>query len=221
MGHPIISALVVNGFRHWLFRLGGLGLIVVALIDNSFIPIPGGLDVFTILLSAKQHQLWPYYAFMSMIGSVIGAYLTYKIGMQGGKETLEKKIGQKRAEKVYKKVENAGFTSVFVGVLIPPPFPIVPVLIAAGALQIPRRKFIAAVAVGRAIRYTIDALLGVYYGHAIIHFFDQYYKPALYILIGLAVVGGIGGFIYYKHWKSKKQGEESSARGVQPRAKVA
>lgn len=201
--------MLATGFRHWVFRLGGLGLILVALVDNSFIPIPGGLDVFTILLSAKQHQLWPYYALMSTVGSVIGAYLTYRIGVTGGKETLEKKIGQKRAEKVYQKVEGAGFTSVFVSVLIPPPFPIVPVLLAAGALQIPRRKFLSAVAFGRAIRFTIDALLGVFYGHAIIRFFSQYYKPALYTLIVLGVIGGIAALVYYKHWKQKKQAGSS------------
>lgn len=222
MGHPgLISALIASSFRHWLFRLGGVGLIIVALIDNSFIPIPGGLDVFTIALSSGHHVLWPYYAFMAMVGSVIGASLTYGIGVEGGKETLEKKIGHRRAEKVYKKVENAGFTSVFVSVLIPPPFPIVPVLIAAGALQIPRRKFLSAVAAGRAIRYTTDALLGVYYGHAIIHFFARYYKPALYTVIGLAVIGGIGALIYYKHWKRKKDSGRGSDTPVRPKEKVA
>jgi len=210
MGPPgLISAVVVSAFRHWLFRLGGLGLIIVALVDNSFIPIPGGLDVFTILLSARQHPLWPYYAFMATVGSVIGAYLTYKIGLTGGKEALERKIGNARAEKVYKKVEGAGFTSVFVSVLIPPPFPIVPVLIAAGALQIPRRKFLSAVAAGRAIRYTFDALLGVIYGHAILNFFRHYYKPALYTLIALGVIGGIVAWVYYKHWKQKQDGQRS------------
>jgi membrane protein YqaA with SNARE-associated domain len=217
MVHPgIISVVVVSSFRHWLFRLGGLGLIIVALIDNSFIPIPGGLDVFTILLSAKQHNLWPYYVVMSTFGAVVGGYLTYRIGVKGGKEVLEKRIGQKRAEKVYNKVENAGFTSIFVSVLIPPPFPIVPVLLAAGALQIPPKKFLSAVAAGRAIRFTIDAMLGVFYGHAIIHFFAQYYKPALYGLIGLAVAGGLGGLIYYKHWKHKKD-----AQGSQPQPRAA
>jgi membrane protein YqaA with SNARE-associated domain len=217
MGHlGLISALVVSSIRHWLFRLGGLGLILVALIDNSFIPIPGGLDVFTILLSARQHQLWPYYAIVATVGSVIGAYLTYKIGLQGGKETLEKKIGQRRAERVYKKVENAGFTSVFVGVLIPPPFPAVPVLLAAGALQIPRRKFLLAVAAGRAIRYTIDALLGVYYGHAIIRFFAQYYQPALYFLIGLGIAGGIGLLVSLKWWRPRHQHDQQQNETRQP-----
>jgi len=215
MGHPeLISALLASSLRHWLFRLGGLGLIIVALIDNSFIPIPGGLDVFTILLSAKQHQLWPYYVLMSTVGSMIGAYLTYRIGAKGGKETLEKKIGKQRAEKVYKKFENAAFATTFVGVLIPPPFPIVPVLLAAGALQYPPKKFLSAVAAGRAIRFLIDAMLGVYYGRAIIHFFSQYYKPALYTLIAFGVLGGIGALIYYKHWKSKNQGQPVPGRKI-------
>jgi membrane protein YqaA with SNARE-associated domain len=212
-----IAVLIAGAFKHWVFRLGGVGLVIVALIDNSFIPIPGGLDVFTILLSSGRHELWPYYAFMATIGSVMGAYLTYKIGFEGGKETLEKKIGQKRAEKVYQKVEKAGFTSIVVSVLIPPPFPIVPVLIAAGALHIRRRTFLSAVAVGRAIRFTIDALLGVYFGHAIIGFFAHYYKPALYTLIALGVIGGIGALIYYKHWKHKEEQHPS----VHPEEKAA
>jgi membrane protein DedA with SNARE-associated domain len=143
---------------------------------------------------------------MSVVGSVIGAYLTYRIGVKGGKEMLEKKIGQKRAEKVYRKFENAGFMTTFVGVLIPPPFPIVPVLLAGGALHYPPKKFLSAVAAGRVIRFTIDGLLGVYYGRAIIRFFAQYYKPALYVVIALGVVAGLVALFYYKSWKHKQGG---------------
>lgn len=201
----LIALAAVSTFRHWVFRLGGVGLIIVALVDNSFIPIPGGLDVFTILLSSGRHDLWWYYAIMSTVGSVAGAYLTYQIGEKGGEEALEKKIGKQRSQKVYKRVDKAAFSSVFVSVLIPPPFPIVPVLLAAGALKVPPKKFLSAVAAGRAIRFTVDAMLGIYFGRAILGFFSQYYKPALYVLIGLGVVGGIGGLIYYKHWKKRKQ----------------
>jgi len=219
-----LTALIVfataKAFRHWVFRLGGLGLIIVALVDNSFIPIPGGLDVFTILLSSGRHDLWWYYAIMATVGSVIGAYLTYRIGEKGGEETLEKKIGKQRAQKVYKRVESAGFTSIIVSVLIPPPFPIVPVLLAAGALKYPVRKFLAAIALGRAVRFTIDAMLGIYFGRSILRFFSQYYKPALYTLIALAIVGGIGGLIYYKRWRAKQAGSGNSPQ-AQPRTNVA
>jgi membrane protein YqaA with SNARE-associated domain len=221
MSHDLIAMLAVNGLKHWLFRLGGIGLILVALVDNSFIPLPGGLDVFTIVLSAGHHELWPYYAIMATVGSVIGAYLTYRIGEKGGQETLEKKIGKQRAEKVYRKFEHAGFLTVVVGCLIPPPFPIVPVLLAAGGLRYPRNKFLGAVAVGRSVRYTLDAILGVYYGRAILGFFGHYYKPFLYALIVLGAIGGTGAWIYYKHWKHKEDRAEAKARGGRTKEKVA
>jgi membrane protein YqaA with SNARE-associated domain len=200
----LIGVAAASSFKHWIYRLGGPGLVLLAQLDNSVIPTPGGLDVFTILLTSGRHDLWWYYAFMATLGSVIGAYVTYRIGMKGGAETLEKKIGQARAQKVYKKVESAGFSTIVIGVLIPPPFPVSPVLLAAGTLKYPTRKFLTAIAIGRGIRFTIDAMLGVYFGRAILGFFAQYYKPALYTLIALAAVGGIGGVIYYKHWKSKQ-----------------
>lgn len=203
----LIALLAVSAFRHWVFRLGGVGLVLVAILDNSFIPIPGGLDVFTILLSSGRHDLWWYYAFMATAGSVLGAYFTYRIGEKGGEETLEKRIGKQRAEKVYQKFEKAGFTTVTVSVLIPPPFPVVPVLLAAGVLRYPTKKFLTAIGIGRAIRFTADAMLGVFFGRTILAFFSQYYKPALYGLIALAIAGSIGGLIYYRHWKGKQRQE--------------
>ena len=202
--------IAVASWKHWVYRLGGLGLILVAIVDNSFVPIPGGLDVFTIILSSGRHDLWWYYAGVATIGSVGGAYLTYRIGEKGGEETLEKKIGKERAQKVYKKFEKAGFATLVVSVLIPPPFPIVPVLIAAGVMKYPTRQFLGAIAVGRAIRFTADAMLGIFFGRAIIGFFAQYYKSALYTLIALAVLGGITALIYYKNWKKKQKKEAKS-----------
>ncbi len=212
----IIAVAAAKEVRHWLFRLGGPGMILVALIDNSFIPLPGSLDVFTIIFTSHNHKLWFYYVAWATLGSVIGAYVTYRLGQKGGRETLEKKIGHARAEKVYKKFENAGFSSVMIGVMLPPPFPVFPVLLAAGTLQYPAKKFLSAIAIGRAIRFTVDALLGIYFGRAILGFFAQYYKPALYTLIVLAVLGGIGALIYYKHWKHKKE-----QRPAAPQARVA
>lgn len=216
----LIALATVRAFRHWVFSLGGIGLILVALIDNSFIPIPGGLDVFTILLTSGRHDLWWYYAIMATFGSVIGAYITYRIGEKGGEEVLERRIGKQRAEKVYSKFEQAGFTTLVVGVLIPPPFPIVPVLLAAGVLRYPVKRFLTAIAVGRAMRFTVDAMLGIFFGRSILRFFAHYYKPALYTLIALAVVGGISGLIYYKRWKARRTAHGNSHQ-PQPRTNAA
>src|SRR5690242_10090303 len=98
--------LAKSGIWTWALRLGGPGLILVGLIDNSVIPIPGGMDIFVILLTSHHRQWWAYYALFATAGAVIGGYVTYRLAKKGGKEGLEKKIGKKRAEKVYKKFEK-------------------------------------------------------------------------------------------------------------------
>ena len=94
--------------------------------------------------------------------------------------------------------------------ILPPPFPIVPFLLAAGALQYSKKKFLGALALGRGIRFTIVAGLGAHYGNHIVRFFAKYYEPALYTLIGLAVVAGIFTLVGYLRYR-RKTAEESSS----------
>ena len=102
----------------WIHRLGGPGLILLGIADNTpFISAPAGsVDVFVILLSAHRHEWWAYYAFMATVGEVLGGYLTYRLAEKGGQQTLEKKVGKPRAEKIYKRFEKRGFMTVFTGV---------------------------------------------------------------------------------------------------------
>ncbi len=217
MPEPALLLLFApNPVWTWLHRLGGVGLILLGLADNSIIPLPGSMDAFTIILSAGHKDYWPYYAFMATLGAVLGGYLTYRIADKGEKATLERKFGKKRAEKVYRKFEKRGFSTVMVGAMIPPPFPIVPVLMAAGALHYPRKKFIGALAAGRGIRFTVDGILGAVYGGAILGFFSQYYKPVLYGLIALAVLGAVATLVYFKWWRPRHQ--KPSRRPARERA---
>src|ERR1700732_3488953 len=86
---------------HWLLHLGGIGLIPLGLIDSSVIPIPGSMDVATILLSARDKHLWFYYAVMATVGSVLGGFVTYRLARKGGKEALARKISAKTLKRVY------------------------------------------------------------------------------------------------------------------------
>ena len=181
----------------WLIRLGGPGLIVLGIADNSVIPLTGSMDVLTIWLSARHRELWPYYAVMATIGALIGGYMTYALGRKGGKEAIEKKFNKKKAEKVFAKFGRWGFRTVAVSAMLPPPFPLVPVLLAAGALQYPKKKFVGALAVGRGVRYSVIAGLGSLYGKAIVQFFSRYYKPAVLILVGIAVLGATISLVEY------------------------
>lgn len=189
----------------WLERLGGVGLILLGLADNSVVPLPGSMDALTIVLSAHQKDWWPYYAIMATIGGIVGGYATYALGREGGKEALEKRLPKDKAAKVHKTFEKYGFWTLFVPALLPPPVPFSPFLVAAGALKYSRQKFFVAVGVARAIRYGALAYLGSIYGRQIFGFLSKEYKPILWTLIALAVLGGVGGGIYV--WKRKREGK--------------
>jgi membrane protein YqaA with SNARE-associated domain len=197
---PLLAVPIWQKLR----RMGGPGLVLLGIADNSVIPLTGSMDVLTIWLAARHREPWPYYAFMATLGAVIGGYITYALARKGGKETMERKLSRKRATQVSKAFERWGFFAVAVPAILPPPFPFVPFLIAAGAGQYPPKKFLAALATGRGIRYSIAAGVGYVYGGHVLRFFSQYYKPALAILIGLAVIGAVLSLIQYLRLRKKK-----------------
>ena len=212
---PHLHLLMAISVWTRLRRLGGLGLVLLGLADSSVVPLPGSMDVLTIYLAARHRDLWWYYAFMATVGAVIGGYITYGLARKGGKEAFERKLSKKRAEKVFERFERWGFGAVALPALLPPPFPIVPFLLAAGAMQYSRKKFIFALALGRAVRFTIVAGLGAIYGRHIVSFFSRYYKPALFVLIGLAVVGGVVALTQYYRYRNRAaddSGEQSLRR---------
>jgi len=196
---PLLAVPIWRQLRH----LGGIGLVFLGLVDNSVIPVTGSMDVLTIWLAARHREPWLYYAFMATLGAVIGGYITYALARRGGKEAMERKLSKKRAAQVCNAFERWGFAAVVIPALLPPPVPFLPFLLAAGAMQYSRKKFLGALVLGRGLRYTVEAYLGLHYGRHILRFFSQYYKPALAVLIGLAVIGTILTVIQYLRYKKK------------------
>ena len=188
----------------WILRLGGPGLIFLGVVDSSVVPLTGSMDVLTIWLAAGHRNVWPYYALMATIGAVVGGYITYALGRKGGKEAIERKLKKDKAQKLLKRFDRWGFESVAVGALLPPPFPLVPVLLAAGALQYSRKKFVAALTLGRSIRYCLVAGLGSLYAGPITSFFSRYYKPTALVLGGIAVIGSFFAIREYLHARKPK-----------------
>ena len=200
----------------WVLRFGGFGLIVIGVLDNSIIPLTGSMDVLTIWLAASHKEWWAYYALMATAGGVLGGYITYAIARKGGEEALERKFDRNRADKVLKRFRRWSFWSVVVGAILPPPFPLVPLLVAAGGSQYSKKKFLAALTLGRGVRYSIVAGFGRLYERQIDSFFSKYYKPAVLVLVGIAVIGGV--FTLLEYLRSRKK---SAHRGAVAPGKAA
>ena len=205
-GHVIAALLptAARSVRRWLFHLGGIGLIPLGLLDNSPIPLPGIMDVATIVLSARQEHLWLYYALMATAGSVIGGFVTYRLARKGGKEALERRFSPRKVDKVCKIFGRWGFGAIAIPALLPPPVPMVPFLFAAGAMQYPARKFLAALTLGRICRYMILAYLAARYGRQIIAFIAEHGHPVVVGIIVLLIAIAAVVLYFWRGSKSKK-----------------
>jgi membrane protein YqaA with SNARE-associated domain len=191
---------LIRSTRHWLYSLGGLGFLPLGLLDASIVPIPGSMDVLTIVLCARRPELWIYYAFMATLGSVLGAWTTYRLARRGGKEMLERRLPKRNLDKVTRMFARWGFGAIAVPAALPPPVPMLPFVLAAGAMQYPSKAFLAAIAVGRAVRFALLAFLAERYGRGIITFVTTHGDPAL-IALGVVIVMGALAFAVVRELK--------------------
>jgi membrane protein YqaA with SNARE-associated domain len=207
IGHLIAASLptLERGLRRWMFHLGGLGLIPLGLLDNSPLPIPGAMDVATLVLSARQQQLWLYYALMATAGSLIGGFVTYRLARRGGKAALERRFSRRKVDKVCEIFERWGFGAIVIPALLPPPVPMVPFLLAAGAMQYPVRKFLAALALGRISRYMLLAYLAARYGRQIIAFIRVHGHPVVLAIIVVLLATAAVVFYFWGGAKAKRR----------------
>jgi undecaprenyl-diphosphatase len=187
-GQLFALASVWAALRRW----GGLGLLVLGVVDSSFIPTLGSLDIFNALLAVRHRDLWWYYALMSTAGSVVGAYLMYRVASKAGMGWLQAKLGKKRIARVNAMLQRWGVAAVVIAAIAPPPFPSSAFFVAAGTLRFPIRRYLAAVLAGRAFRYSLVGWIASHYSRRIIRVLrhpDRYLAITLGITAVLVVLG--------------------------------
>lgn len=177
-------------FRH----LGSLGLFFLAILDSSPIPTFGGPDILLVILVATRRNPWYEYAAVATAGSIIGAYFTFRLARKAGAAYLKSKFGQSKVSASLALFKKWGTSSLVASSAIPFPFPTSLVFAAAGASDYNPGNFLAIVAVSRAFRYTVIALVADVYGRRFIGIFrhpTRYWGwLLLFTLITGALVGG-------------------------------
>ncbi len=211
--------LTAAGIWAMLRRWGGVGLLVLGVIDSSLVPTFGSLDIFNAVLSARHRDLWWYYALMSTAGSVIGAYVMYRVAKKAGMGWMQKKLGPHRVERVNRLLESWGVTAVVISVVAPPPFPSSAFFVAAGALEFPYRKFLAAVVAGRAFRYFLVAWITSHYSRRIIRLFrhPEHYAQ---LTIGITVLVALFVIAVVLTWRYLGQGAEQERQRPEEQPQV-
>ncbi len=192
----------------WILHLGDVGLFLVSFFDGFVIPlpIPGSTDLLLLLLVVRHGN--PFLLVpIALVATVLGGYLSWQLGKAGGEKALHRYTPKRILRPVEKWVKANGFLAVLVATVLPPPMPLTPIMLAAGALGVPRNHFLLGFAIGRTIRYSVVAWLGVHYGRAILHAWRRYLADdAGAIGWGLAVIS-VAGISYgvYKFLKLRRE----------------
>ena len=178
------------------------------------------MDALAIVLAAAHPGLWWYYALMATAGAVIGAFVAYRVALRGGKAAIEKEFGDKRFQTAHRYFQRMGFWSVFIGAIAPPPVPTSAFIMVAGALEYPWHRFLLAILSARLIRYFAITWVASRYGRQIFHFLGQYYGPALWTLVGIAIAGAITTLVYYLRVRSDEEGSATEPPEIRRRDRV-
>ena len=183
----------------WLSNLllpyGGIGLMLLAVCDSSFLSLPELNDILLMTFSINNPDGMLKYAALTTLGSLIGCSLLYSVGRKGGEVFLQKRFGDERLARLQRWYQRHGVLAVIIPSLLPPPTPFKVFVLSAGTFGISWPKFLVAVVIGRGIRYFSEGILAVIYGPAAIEFVhDNYGKIGL--AVALVIVASVVVFFY-------------------------
>lgn len=186
-----LSGSWAYSFFRYFRRLGLAGLFLLSALDSSFLVLPFGNDLMLIaLVSGNRSPLMVIaYVIASVAGSLVGVLVIDVLMRKTGEKGLERFVSQNKLERLKSKLEAKGWFTVFIATLLPPPFPFTPVVMTASALQTPRKAIFTAVLAGRLVRFTVEAILAIYFGRRVIAFLNSpVVEYFVYALMAIAIV---------------------------------
>jgi membrane protein YqaA with SNARE-associated domain len=178
-------------FRSWLKltlpALGGVGLLLSAFIDSSFIPLPLITDVLLMELSSRHPVRMPYYAAMAALGSLAGCIWIYWLARKGG-QAYYRKSQRHPPGRIRKLIQDYPMASVFLPAVAPFPVPFKPFVIAQGVFQVPFLTFVVGTLAGRGALFFFEGFLGARYGAAAKQFLVNQKWASVAIALGLVLM---------------------------------
>lgn len=200
---PVLGSLLrwARRLYDWMLAFAdkpyaGRALFSLSFCESSFFPLPP--DPLLLAMGAGKPDRAIYYAFLTTLGSVLGALLGYVIGMflmdSVGGWILDTYDPDRHT---WTKIENwyaeYGMMALLLAAITPIPFKVF--TIASGAFGYAFLPFVAACALGRSVRFFAEGVLLRFYGEPIVRWMDKWFDLAAILFTVLLV----GGFVMIKY----------------------
>jgi membrane protein YqaA with SNARE-associated domain len=184
---------------------GGVGILLSAFLDSSFVPLPLVTDLIVMELSSRNPMRMPYYAAMAAIGSLAGCIWIYALARKGGQAYYRRNQGH-ASGRIRAWVQRYPLTSVLLPAVAPFPVPFKPFVIAQGVFQVPFLIFVIGTFVGRGTLFFVEGFLGARYGVAAKEFVLHQKWASLGILVALLML-----FLLVRIFPAARRSQQSEA----------
>jgi len=145
-------------------------MVVIGALDSSLLSLPEINDYLVVARCYSDPKSVFYFPLFAATGSVVGCLLLYTIMRRGGQALMRRRFRAENIARVERAYARYGFLAVAVPALLPPPMPFKIFVATAGALEYPRWRFLLTVMLARALRYTVEGALAVFYGERVLVF---------------------------------------------------
>jgi membrane protein DedA with SNARE-associated domain len=149
----------------FLKELGPVGVLVLAMVESAGIPNPGGTDLLLLFMTAARPEEAVLTAALAVVGSLAGSMFFFEVMRRGGEKFLARHTSSGRGQRFRAWFLRYGMITVFIPAFLP--IPILPFKVfaaCAGAMGVPRKRFLLVLFAARLPRYAALAYLGAKLG---------------------------------------------------------
>jgi len=161
-----------------LVSYGPLGILLLAFIDSAGIPVASGMDALVILVAIKAPSRAYFAASLGVLGSLAGNWTLFMAARTGARRFV-RDVPHPGPRRFHDWFARYGLLTVFIPAAMPIPLPLKIFVISAAIARTPLRSFLAAIGLGRAIRYFGEAYLGVALGRDSLPFLRAHTWPLI------------------------------------------
>jgi len=189
----------MKGLVSWaqgiVLAFGGPGLLLISVLDSSFLSFPELVDVLVVWLTLRNPALLVYYAGIGALGSLLGSLVLYWMGRKGGEAFMRRRFHDRHVDRGLETFQRWGVLALFVPSLLPPPTPFKLFVLSAGVAGVSTVRFVLAVSLGRFVRYGGEALLAVWFGEQVVLYIMDHGLEAG-IILSLVVAAGVALYVF-------------------------
>lgn len=197
---------ILARYTAWIWGLlkllGMWGVFVIAFADSALLGMPVDAIVATYVYQDRKRLL--FYIVMASLGSALGSIPLYIVGYLGGEKVLRKRISEQRFQKIHQSFDQHEFWALMFPGMLPPPIPFKIFVLSAAVFEMRFSHFLAAIFLGRCVRFLVLSGLTLYFGPQIIQLLGGAFQRHFYATLAVLAAIGISIWLVRRCRKTKK-----------------